>query len=190
MPHAAWDEIARQAGTDKASTGHDYLRHYWPMLHDCKITRVLEIGVASGASLRMWHGIFPSARITGVDVNPACAEEADPESRIEVRIGDAGSHEQMRWAGRRRFDLIVDDGSHRLGDTCRNLGVFAAHLADDGLYVIEDVCLDASVGHVHHLDGVLHCLDTCGLAVVDIKPSASGAAQAGDLVIVFAERGD
>ncbi len=79
--------------------------------------KLLEIGVLEGASLRMWCDYFPNADIHGMDINPDCY--AFNDDRITIHIGDQGNNGDldkvtMRLGG--GFDIVIDDGSHRVDD--------------------------------------------------------------------------
>ena len=74
---------------------------------------LVEVGVGHGGSLEGWRGYLgPSARIIGIDIDPAAQRfEADG---FEIIIGDQ-SHPQF-WAqhGSRigSVDVLIDDGGH------------------------------------------------------------------------------
>jgi len=117
--------------------------HYWqcyePFLAPRResATCVLEIGVGGGGSLRVWQDYFPQARIIGVDINPAKCFEDD---RITVLCGDQGDLgflESLKELG--PFDVIVDDGSHRVSDQLVSLDVLSECLKPQGVYGIEDL---------------------------------------------------
>ena len=50
----------------------DYLLRYWVFFKDIRfhIRKVVEIGVASGASLRMWAEFFPNVKIFRIRCGP------------------------------------------------------------------------------------------------------------------------
>lgn len=60
---------------------------------------VLEIGVAMGGSLAMWHRYFgPGTRVVGVDIDPACRQFA--KEGTEILIGDQADRRflaTIRW---------------------------------------------------------------------------------------------
>lgn len=68
------EEIGKEAGTDKCSDAHDYLRKYEFFLRRFleQPMTLLELGVFHGDSLRMWSRYFPKAHIVGVDINEDC----------------------------------------------------------------------------------------------------------------------
>ena len=101
---------------------------------------VLEIGVQSGGSLRMWRDYFgPSARVIGVDVDPRCAQLADPDTTIV--IGDQADAEFMASLAHRfgPFDVIIDDGGHTMLQQARTLDVLWPAMRTGGVLIVEDV---------------------------------------------------
>ena len=120
--------------------------HYFPIyerhlerFRNQSIT-LLEIGVSHGGSLQMWKRYFgPFARIVGVDIDPRCAEVA--EDQIEVRIGSQGDPaflaELMREFG--PFDIVLDDGSHKMGDIWTSFTTLYPNMTRAGVYLVEDL---------------------------------------------------
>lgn len=135
------DDLARQHGTDKGGQRHNFARIYEGLLRDRRDDAIdlLEIGVYQGASLRMWEDYFPHARIWAIDVNPAAEEHASERSRIF--IGDQKDPELLQRvvdeAG--GFDVVLDDGSHRVVEQRPSLEFLWPHLRPHGVYIIEDV---------------------------------------------------
>ena len=102
--------------------------------------KVLEIGIKTGSSLRIWKEYFPNAKIFGIDISNNCM--IYNEERIFTFIVD----QKNRLNLKRLIDiigsdlnLIIDDGSHRMLDQQVSLGFLFRHLAPKGLYVIEDL---------------------------------------------------
>lgn len=141
--------LGRLRGTDKSDTAHTYAgltyldvyARYLPELPSRgSELRILEIGVREGASLRTWSDRFPDARIFGIDIDPSCKRHE--EAGIHIAIGSQKNPEFLRSAfpDTRRFDLIVDDGSHINSMTLAAFDVlFAERLKPGGIYVIEDL---------------------------------------------------
>jgi precorrin-6B methylase 2 len=130
-------QIADHFRTDKGSMRHLYTPIYEQYLEHWRSRpelTILEIGVASGASLRMWSAYFPQARVIGLDVNEQCHEVCQDNSHIEIRIADATHSPQLD-----QFDLIIDDGSHLAGHIAQNYRTHWSSLKPGGFYVIEDL---------------------------------------------------
>lgn len=102
--------------------------------------RILEIGVQNGGSTEMWTEYFgPGAKITGIDIDPKCAEHAT--DNVEIVIGDQSS--EIFWddffqTHTDKFDIVMDDGSHRMFDMKLSFVKVNPHVSDGGLYIIED----------------------------------------------------
>lgn len=102
--------------------------------------RLLEIGVQNGGSLQIWSKYLPrGSSVVGVDIDPACAG-FPTEPNIAIRIGDASDAEALnRMLGDARFDIVVDDGSHRSEHVIATFKACFGRLDPGGLYVVEDV---------------------------------------------------
>ena len=143
-------ELAKKHGTDKGGkhyiagdTCHEYTPIYDRLFGDRRwsVTRVLEIGVNYGCSMRMWEEYFPNAVIIGLDHNPDCLRHT--AGRVLVVSGDQGNEQSLLAAvGNEQFDLIVDDGSHQLDHQIASMRVLLPSLKKDGYYVIEDLQYD------------------------------------------------
>jgi len=120
---------------------HNYLPHYWKHFRDIryKVTRVLEIGVQSDKSIRMWEEFFPNAEIYGIDIQEHCKEYEG--GRRKIFIGDQSDeaflNKVVSNAGG-AFDIIIDDGSHRVYHQLKTFTVLFPKLKSHGIYVIED----------------------------------------------------
>lgn len=134
------NEIGVECKTDKSTITHCYLDNYARHLEHRRNEplTILEIGVAGGASIKMWREYFPNAKVYGIDNNPQCAGEG-------IFIGDHNDEvfmsTTMRGIG--LCDLIIDDGSH-VGHDMKKLfqQLFKYHVAAGGLYIVEDThCL-------------------------------------------------
>jgi spermidine synthase len=120
---------------------HDYLRHYWLHFKEIRlqVKQVLEIGVFDGSSLRMWSEFFPNATIYGIDIDPSC--KAHENERIKITIGDQGDRnflEEYKGKFKKPFDIIIDDGSHKIEHQLLSFEVLFSALSSHGMYAIED----------------------------------------------------
>lgn len=132
-------DIALRENTDKANP-HWYTskyERYFGFFRDQPITLV-EIGVASGASLRMWDKYFthPATQIHGIDIVPE-TEIGTVSDRVHLWIGD-GTKETF---GIESPNFIIDDGSHVAIDINTALNLWWPKLKSKGVYVIEDLAV-------------------------------------------------
>lgn len=132
--------ILAEHQTDK-NTLHSYGPVYDQLLLPYRDTArwVLEIGIWGGGSLLAWRDYFSQANIVGVDHDP---DKAVFGERLFTVISDQATRDTLiRFPASMgiRYDVIIDDGSHRPEDQILSLFWLYPHLAAGGLYVIEDV---------------------------------------------------
>jgi hypothetical protein len=133
--------IGLKYGTDKASSGHNYLNFYEtffaPLRH--QPLTVLEIGVLEGASLKTWRDYFPKSKIIGVDILPSAKRfERD---RVIVEVLDQSNIDELTRLSLKHgpFDVVIDDGSHMWEHQICSLRAIFPFLKNDGIYVVEDL---------------------------------------------------
>jgi len=127
------DYSAPHAGGDKG-TEHSYIPIY--SKHVPQTTRsILEVGVWEGHSLAMWQAYLPHARVTGMDIT-----DRRLKFDVDCLVGNATSREDVdRLIGFDIFDVIIDDGSHKVDDQIRTFDLLWPRLAKGGRFFIEDV---------------------------------------------------
>lgn len=129
-------------GTDKIGK-HNYLPVYYELFRNKgkrkRVKKVLEIGVAEGAGLRMFRDFFTHAMIYGAEIED---NRIFSEDRIEVIKCDQSSRQDLI----RLFsvigldiDFVVDDGSHKPQDQVFTCLSTLPRLKKGCIYVIEDV---------------------------------------------------
>jgi len=142
------DQLAEKHGTDKGTRAVKsglvpkaytlaYAKHLARLCGwNC---RLLEIGIATGASLRMWKEWLPEADIIGVDENLAAVRSVGPEAR--AYHGSQADITFLDLVGREAgpFDAIIDDGSHQSDDQRASLAALWPWLSPGGVYAIEDL---------------------------------------------------
>lgn len=128
-------DIGTKYKTDKA-TYHKYCDFYQKMLPKRTFEgRLLEIGVHDGGSLKMWREYYPKAEIVGVDTALQPSFKIDG---VELVIADATDTKAMAELG--KFDIIIDDGSHKTADQQKSFKqLYYKQLNKGGFYVLEDL---------------------------------------------------
>lgn len=128
-------------GTDKGS-GHSYIDYvYGPLFDIAPPKSILEIGIKSGASLVLWHELFPYSFIVGVDNDLTNFRNEDAinlqkSGKINVVEKDAYGKEFIE--NLTYFDFIIDDGPHTHDSQMKALD-FNQKLSPVGTLVIEDI---------------------------------------------------
>lgn len=101
---------------------------------------LLEIGIFMGGSLEIWRKYFGSAaKISGIDINPDCANCVDAPNR--AFIGSQADPDFLRDVVRQTGapNIILDDGSHIARHQLITFKTLFPLLQTGGLYVIEDL---------------------------------------------------
>jgi len=115
-----------------------YSRHFEKFVG--KPVRILEIGVWQGGSTKMWKEYFgTTAKIIGVDINPACKIIEDEQ--IKIYIGDQADVNFLRNLIKTEgpFDVIMDDGGHYMHQQTISFRELYLSLNDGGVYLCEDL---------------------------------------------------
>lgn len=144
-------ELANKYNTDKKMNngikaingvlGHNYAKYYDNILNKLDVGRMLEIGVSWGSSIRMWDEFYDgNVEIYGIDINELRFKKSNIETNnIKIFIGDQSNIGFLEQFNDILFDLIIDDGSHKMKDQQISLKVLFKYLRRGGIYVIEDL---------------------------------------------------
>jgi hypothetical protein len=103
--------------------------------------RLLEIGVQNGGSLETWSRYFRQATLlVGCDIDPRCGNLRYDDARIRIVVGDATGAEAFRAVNALspRWDIVIDDGSHRSNDIINAFINYFPLLEPGGVFVVED----------------------------------------------------
>ena len=122
------------------------LDHYMDVYDDIladwagRVVSFLEIGVYMGGSLRMWREFFgDGSQVTFIDIDPKCKALAIPD--VDIVIGDQRDRAFLAATSAEYgpFDMIVDDGGHKMDQQITSFQALWPHLNNGGLYIVEDV---------------------------------------------------
>ena len=152
-------DLFTKYGSDKTTNGYAGL--YECLFHHMRYQNIkfLEIGIGTmipgmissmhgyapdtykpGASLRAWRDYFENSMIYGLDIQPDTQFE---ENRIKTIQTDSRNpeltNELLDNLNLSMFDVIIDDGSHKLSDQLATLDVMLGKVKPGGTYIIEDV---------------------------------------------------
>ena len=98
--------------------------------------KILEIGSYNGASIMMWREYFSTAQIFTIDTQ-SCPQISN-RARIHSCLGDAYTYETIK-ALTNNFDIIIDDGSHKLEDMSFVVVEYTKKINKNGMLIIEDI---------------------------------------------------
>lgn len=132
---------------DKGNIKHNYERVYAPALDKLKDDSfyMLEIGVFKGNSTEAFIEYCPQVEIVGVDIFTRVDIDRIPilnhERVIPCKCDSLeGPNDDFKAiVGRRKFDIIIDDGLHTHEAQWKTFENFIPFLKKGGSYFIEDV---------------------------------------------------
>jgi len=143
FPHAA-----REGGCSDKGSNHSYELFYpevFEKIKDNKDLCILELGVATGYSLRMWRDIFSDkTKIYGFDRQYSLLQLTEEEKERFIFLPEGSQDDSSLFENCPQFDLIIDDASHDPGLTLKTWNILKSKLKPGGYYIIEDV--DTSPG--------------------------------------------
>ena len=102
-----------------------------------KKINILEIGIDKGYSLKLWSKYFKKAKIVGIDINKIDLKYQN----VELFFGDQTDINFLSKiiSKYKKFDIIIDDGSHVSKHIISSFNYLFEYLSNDGIYVIEDL---------------------------------------------------
>jgi hypothetical protein len=115
---------------------------YEKLLSLIEVNSLLEIGLGSGASMRMWIDYYPNAKVYCIEdfgeENERLWGKADGNIEgLNLISGDSTIKETWDKVPF-ELDFIVDDGDHHPDSQIKTLVQGFSHLRTGGLYFIED----------------------------------------------------
>ena len=147
---------------------HAYIEIYQKYFVNLKNQELnlLEIGVSDGASIKVWSDYFVNSNVVGIDIKNIDIEKKGL-NRKNISIYQ-GSQSDKSFINKiigihRNFDIIIDDGSHKLSDIIISLNTFFRNLTPGGFYVLEDFKFPNYYPHLYDcsenkIDEILNCL--------------------------------
>ena len=135
-------------GTDK-EIRHNYVSEYYEdafAKYRFNKINLLEIGIACGASLKLWDSFFTNSKIYGVDINSSQVNPYVMNDKFELFFENA--YDQIFVNKIPNMDIIIDDGPHTLQSQLDFIDLYLPKVNAGGLLIIEDI---ASIDYVNHL---------------------------------------
>jgi hypothetical protein len=131
--------------TDKNTT-HSYLDLYQKLLVNKKHTakNILEIGVHSGGSIKLWRDFFDNAIIHGLDNDLTKATTQITNDPRIILYGPPNAYDESFFKSyflnkNIKFDMLLDDGPHTLDSMKSFIKLYSQVMTDDGILIIEDI---------------------------------------------------
>jgi SAM-dependent methyltransferase len=143
--HESLVEIARRTcdkvdATVKSLEYYAIYDRYFCDFREGAVT-LLELGVHTGESLKVWASYFRRGTIIGVDIMDKGAD-FDGYPNIVFERGDHADSERLKEIclahALNGLDIVVDDGSHIGQNSAASYAALFGYLKPGGLYIIED----------------------------------------------------
>src|SRR5688572_1413838 len=157
-------KIANELGNDrgtKSFEAHGYTDIYYSLFYlwQNNPIKMLEIGVYDprfpGTSIKMWKSFFSDLKFVGMDINPEAI--GLEEDNVSIFIGDQGKGLDLTELIKKHgslYDIIIDDGSHKMSDILTSFIMLYPTLRKGGYYIIEDLhCQHAKVRETYDAIG-------------------------------------
>ena len=143
------EELTIKYNVDALGLG--YTKFYNSLFSEIRndVTKVLEIGVETGCSHRLWLEYFPNATIYGFDIFEFGVDEFN-----RLQEGNPNLDRSVMFKGDQEvvddleeflslhggdFDIIIDDGGHSMRQQQISMGVLFDEVKPGGYYIIEDL---------------------------------------------------
>lgn len=126
-------------GNDKGGKIHTYLETYdrlfEPFRNGCTM---LEIGLATGDSIRLWDRYFENSNIVGVDISLVFKRE-DYRNNVRLIETDATKPILLEYLKEFKFDLVCEDSTHVTVDQINIFNMLKPQMKVGSIYIIEDL---------------------------------------------------
>ena len=106
--------------------------------------QLMELGIASGASLLMWSQYFTKGHITGLDiVEPVRKEYLETLPNVGMIFGDAYNDDNAKYLveNLNKQDIFIEDGAHDIDNQIKALLKYHQLVKPGGYYICEDMFL-------------------------------------------------
>jgi hypothetical protein len=109
------NDLFLKYNSDKTEHGYS---HFYEKNLPRKPTRLLEIGVKNGGSIRSWLDFYPNTQIFGLDLFEEMSMPDDLllNTRVTLIKGNQCDWRILEELRKYDFDVIIDDGSHNARD--------------------------------------------------------------------------
>lgn len=132
------NDIGLKNNSDKSSNYHNYLVLYDTHFNKFRNEKIkmLEIGILFGDSLNIFHEYFEKAIIYAIDIED---KNHLNKERTNIIKGDQSDRSLLNKFENEFFEIIIDDGSHKMNHQQISFGSLFKKLKSGGIYVIEDL---------------------------------------------------
>ncbi len=137
--------------TDKGKSGYlDIYDEWFEPFQNKSDVKILEIGIKKGGSIILWSEYFEDVVVYGMDNDHGGQMKFDWQrapDNVTVFDGNQANRDdlQLMVDNFQEFDIILDDGGHRMPQQQISFGFLFPYIKSGGLYIIEDLGTSTSV---------------------------------------------
>lgn len=142
------DDIDGIGLSDKGDR-HPTHKHFYIDVYDSLFSawknepvQLMELGIASGASVLMWAQYFTNGTITGLDiVEPVRKDYLDTIKNLGLIFGDAYDDNNAKYLieNLSKQDVFIEDGAHDIDSQITALLKYHSLVKPGGYYICEDL---------------------------------------------------
>jgi hypothetical protein len=143
---SVYENYMDKEGWGDKGTLHSYIEIYEERMGKRQDIDILEIGVQKGHSIRMWQDYFINSNVYGIDIT---LDNVIYDGLNNVYVCDATSKNEINDIFLdKKFDYIVDDGSHLIEHQIKSFEILWEKIKPGGKYFIEDVNGDEAINSI------------------------------------------
>lgn len=136
----------------KINIGADCVLHGYDKIYNVILTpyrdkkiKLCEIGVLQGHALFIYSKYFKNIELYGYDINIDFVKQFQTDEDffkklVELKLINSTITEETDTI-KHKFDIIIDDGDHKVASMIKTLKNFYPKMNENGMYIIEDVKL-------------------------------------------------
>lgn len=115
-----------------------------------QVKTIVEIGVESGNSLRLWRDYFPNAQVWGLDRDAGAVHQQG--ERIKVLVGGQQNIPFLQDVCEKvgPIDIVIDDASKVIVWTLTSFRLLYPRVVEGGVYILEDSICTYDPKHYAH----------------------------------------
>jgi hypothetical protein len=154
-----------ESKTDKG-TIHNYINGYYNNEFTPKRNQpltLLELGLAGGASIKLWDGWFTNSKLIGIDIDDECMNLFSDKSNIIIQTRDGYCEDTLNEWSDNIFDYIIEDGPHTVESQIFTVKYWIDKIKSGGKLIMEDIQstenLNSIIEHIDKSKASYHIFD-------------------------------
>jgi hypothetical protein len=132
-----YSKYSTPEGKGDKGTIHSYMDLYQEHIVKKDKVSLFEIGICEGHSLAMWKEFLEDGEVWGIDIDTSVIKFN--LSHCTLIKGDTTNEGIINFLGDKRFDYIIDDGSHLINHQIKSFQLLFQFVKEGGKYFIEDI---------------------------------------------------